>query len=657
MLATLCLGASLLMATPSGATVPAPSPADLAAYEAARARVGRDAEAHVQLALWCEAHGLTAERLKHLALAVLTDKGNAAARGLMGLVDDHGRWQRPEAVSDRVKADEALSAKLAEYNARRARTDDTADGQWKLALWCEEAGLKPEARAHLASVTRLDPAREAAWKRLGFKKLGKRWVTDEQVKAEKAEADAQRQADQRWRPLLTRWRAWLHEKGKWDEAEAGLAGVTDPRAVPSVWAVFGEGDAPRQEFAVRVLGQIDAPGSSRALATLAVFGKSPEVARAASETLRRRDPRDVVDLLIGLVRDPVKYEVRPVNGPNAPGVLFVEGRKYNVRRLYGPTAQQLPQVPSRLFDPSVPFDPYNPQNLAMASQPDFLPQPGSGPGQGAGRAIPNLTAMAAQRDVIIGQAVQRIGQITALSQQQLANDVAAVEAMNADAGRANGLILPVLHAVTGEDRGADSEAWRSWWTDQQGYAYRSPEPQDKPTLTTFVENPAPAVVPPHNACFGAGTPVRTLEGPRPIESVRVGDQVLSQNTRTGRLSFTPVVAVFHNPPAPTLRVTLGDESTVATGIHRFWKAGQGWVMARDLKPGDAVRTVGGTARVDAVETETVRPVFNLEVADGQTFFVGRAGALVHDNSLVRPEPAPFDAVTEFAAGRSPAESK
>jgi hypothetical protein len=35
--------------------------------------VARDPAAHVRLALWCEAHGLKAEKLRHLALAVLID--------------------------------------------------------------------------------------------------------------------------------------------------------------------------------------------------------------------------------------------------------------------------------------------------------------------------------------------------------------------------------------------------------------------------------------------------------------------------------------------------------------------------------------------------------------------------------------------------------
>ena len=116
-----------------------PTSADLADYEKAKTTVGRDADAQVRLALWCEAHGLQAERLKHLALAVLGDPKNATARGLMGLVAFKGEWKRPESVAEKVKADEALTAKLAEYNGRRERAADTADAQWKLGLFVDLA--------------------------------------------------------------------------------------------------------------------------------------------------------------------------------------------------------------------------------------------------------------------------------------------------------------------------------------------------------------------------------------------------------------------------------------------------------------------------------------------------------------------------------------
>src|SRR4051812_23729259 len=76
----LCTG---LLGAPPAEVAPAPTPTaeDRKAYEAASQGAGRDAAAHVRLALWCEEHGLDAERLKHLAIAVITDPANTAARG------------------------------------------------------------------------------------------------------------------------------------------------------------------------------------------------------------------------------------------------------------------------------------------------------------------------------------------------------------------------------------------------------------------------------------------------------------------------------------------------------------------------------------------------------------------------------------------------
>ena len=100
------------------------------------------------------------------------------------------------------------------------------------------------------------------------------------------------------------------------------------------------------------------------------------------------------------------------------------------------------------------------------------------------------------------------------------------------------------------------------------------------------------------------------------------------------------MAVYHNPPNATLRIELDDDVIVATGIHRFWKAGKGWVMARELKPGDRLRTLGGVSTVKSVTDESVQPVYNLQVAEGESFFVGKFGALAHDNSLIDPTPKP-----------------
>jgi hypothetical protein len=153
----------------------------------------------------------------------------------------------------------------------------------------------------------------------------------------------------------------------------------------------------------------------------------------------------------------------------------------------------------------------------------------------------------------------------------------------------------------------------------------------------------------HHSCFGAGTLVRTVDGPTAIEKIQVGDRVLSQNTTTGALEFQPVVAVHHNKPAATLRLGIGGDSIVSTGIHRFWKAGTGWTMARELKAGDRLRDVGGVVEVQSVTDEAVQPVFNLEVAGNRDYFVGKTGALVHDYSFVQTVREPFDREPDLAA--------
>jgi hypothetical protein len=69
-------------------------------------------------------------------------------------------------------------------------------------------------------------------------------------------------------------------------------------------------------------------------------------------------------------------------------------------------------------------------------------------------------------------------------------------------------------------------------------------------------------------------------------------------------------------------------------------------MARELKPGDRVRTLPGLATIVAAEPGPVVPVYNLDVARARTFFVGEHDALVHDNTLPDPRQQAFDLVAD-----------
>jgi hypothetical protein len=695
-------------ATPTDGA-PVQSNVDLSAYRAAANSAGQNADAQVRLALWCEAHGLTAERMKHLSVAVLRDPANALARGLLGLVAYRGKWERPDEVSRTVGEDPATKARIHEYLQRRAKTADRAEDQWKLALWCEQHDLKQQATAHLYRVLQLDPSRDAAWKHLGFKRLGGRWDKPERAAAVKAEAENQRQANNHWKPILERIASGFasKDKARIAQAEKTAAAVDDPRAVPMIWQVFAIGGVQHQSVAVRLLGQIDSPGSARALAFLALWGRSVHVQRSAIQILKRRDPRDFAGVMIALLRDPIKYEVRRVNGPGSPGQLVIKRKDANVKRLYSPLAPPdlsllaygqltydaggLPVVKlemggtssspmpitaaaaQALFGMPAAAGAHISALLGGAGIPANITQTvGASVARNAGAAVinavgnlnsPNLTASTVfnnELEVPIGQMIVDAQRSAQSAQAQLETDVQAIENYNAPILEMNNRVQQVLTDSTSVELAPEREKWEKWLVNLSGYAVASSSSYDaKPTIVedvpisyqpqavpVVVSQPVATVIG-HHSCFAAGTQVRTLDGMSAIEKIRAGDQVLTQDPKTGELKYQAVLSAYHNPPNATLSIELEGETIVATGIHRFWKAGRGWMMARELKQGDALRSLGGTRVVKSVNAARVQPVFNLQVAEGQSFFVGKTGVLAHDNSLVSPTPNPFDAVPEL----------
>ncbi len=351
---------------------PGPHASDLASYKVAAAGVGHDPNAQVKLALWCEAHGLTAERMKHLALAVLYEPKNSLARGLMGLVAYEGKWQRPEQVSQEVQDDPQQKARIKEYLDRRSRAPDRAEDQWKLAVWCEQNGLREQAIAHLHRVVQLDPKRESAWKHLGYKRVGARWVKPDEAAAAKVEAQKQQKANIQWKPILERLRNGLQsrDRARRAETEKALSQITDRWAAPMVWSTFVRGDAGLQKVAVQILGQIDNPQASRSLLMLAVFGGSANVRRLAVETLRRRDAREFAGLLIAMIQKPIKYTVKKVGGPGQPGELLIKGQGStpNLKRVYSPPAA--PTVPLQAGDQVV----FDANGLPVVNRPEYAVQ-------------------------------------------------------------------------------------------------------------------------------------------------------------------------------------------------------------------------------------------------------------------------------------------
>jgi hypothetical protein len=631
-----------------------------AQYDERKAAAGRDVDGQCGLALWCERNGLEGEKFKHLALAIAADPSHPRARGLMGLMSLGDRWVAPAEAAEARARDEALAVALGEYNARREKVENTAAAHLGLAAWCEEHGLPDEARAHWSTVTRLDPARDAAWRKLGFRKQEGRWVLPAEVAARRAEAKALEEADRRWTPVLKKVRSGLlDDGGDAAGARAALDAVDDPRAARAIFMILCAGPAPLQRAAIGALDRLDGGLATQAIARLALHAEDAEVRRFAGETLRSRDPRETFPATIDAMRPTVRYEVVPVTAAS-DGSITIRGPKADTVRVYqavrvqGQLARDLRQYAqlrngfhqaleiNKFFgmDPTVQMGmPGTPlgdlgRYSVMAAN-GTLPPPG-----GTSLADPVLQ-LAAMEERLAGQMPQ-VATSTATVQRQQQADAQALEAYNSAATEVNGRAGVILRDISGKSFEDEAEPWRGWYNQEQtGVPYQPPPEIEVPRRTYYQVVASAGVI--GCECFAPETPIHTAEGLRPIGSIDIGDRVLAQDVATGKLGYRAVLAVHRTPDAATVTVETDRETITTTGPHRFWRPGRGWAMARDLKPGDEIRTLGGTATVRGVRADAAKQtVFNLDVDGDRSLFVGQSGWLAHDHSLPRAVNRPFD---------------
>jgi hypothetical protein len=398
-------------------------------------------------------------------LLTLTAQDGARTSSVLGA--------RPAA---KVDAAGASAEALAKYNEMKEKTPKTVAAQSKLAAWCKEHGLKAEAYVHYAEVVRLDPRREAAWRKLGYKKYHNRWMTA----AEIAEFEDQHNADRIWAPRLKKIHRDIHGSNgakKRDQAQEALDAIADPKAIPSLYREFAGSGQTDQLILVQVLGRIDRRLSTEVLAMLSVYGRTPEVRRRAAETLRGRPAEDFIDLLVGLMVDPLKYEVRPVGGPGSPGVLFVEGQRFNVARFYAPPA------------PNIVFRPGDMISFDAAGMPVIMEQVGTlssvTKGVPGSKTLVTQTDRNAYAEYSVAQMMAEAQKAAVAAEAQLEGDVAQIKAINADRRRFNDIVITVAAYATGKSCGETAKDWRDARAAEKNYP-KDPTAPPKPTVAEMV---------------------------------------------------------------------------------------------------------------------------------------------------------------------------
>lgn len=145
-----------------------------------------------------------------------------------------------------------------DYKVAAEKYKDTAEDQFKLAIWCLENKYRKEYTKHLKRVIELDKDHPEARRRLGYQLHDGKWMTNDEFKEsqgyikhngkwmlpqEKELADTQGEKSKSRQEIYKKiklWKTWLksEKSERYAEALAGLKSLKDPSAVKPLFEIF-----------------------------------------------------------------------------------------------------------------------------------------------------------------------------------------------------------------------------------------------------------------------------------------------------------------------------------------------------------------------------------------------------------------------------------
>ncbi len=616
------------------------------------------AEELVQAALEAEASGDDQRRSELLRQALSVDPESAPARWRSGYLRVDDQWLPVEEAERRAAADD----RLAEYRSLREKHAGTPMGELALARWCRDKELEDEARFHWRKVLQFAPQHKEALNALGVRRHHGRLLTRDQIKeAEEKRADQQqRRRDAGWEEkrseehspsLVSKWRRQIEQSDATfaqfmqEEVNADSSRLLDSLVLER----SGARDlSKRQQEAYKTLSlklveiHKGSPqkGATSSLLRHALNHPVADVRTAAADALGERPMESYVPQLLGLLRSPIEADfavvTHPYGGVSYQYSLYREGPDADYRETGGRSAY-------------------------FRTEPDVVRLPPisqrGGPNWEERFAAATLRARAATKAKLAQGSLRARATAAATAVQTQRR----VEQSNAATIQRNRRIQYVLRRATGADPGTRPADWWEWWRDRSydhyelekpygDYASTKPVYENRSNYSRSSNVTVPVKVPPRRySCFARGTKVWTLTGPTPIEEMRAGDRVLSQNPRSGELAYRRVLQTTARNPSPMVKINLGSETITATRGHMFWVSGKGWQMAKELSVGSPLRGVHGAVAIDRLEDAPAagpwyeqleeRPdakpgdelSYNLIVEGFHTYFVGEERLLVRDN--------------------------
>lgn len=562
----------------------------------------RDAQRLVVEALRIGQKDNDVRRTQLLNLALQKSPNYAPAHWALGHVDQEGEWLPVDDIQQVAKKD----SRLMEYENLKQKVLIEPSRHQALARWCEDQGLKDEARAHWIGVLQQDPDHRAALANLSLEWEEGRLIETSYRRSEAKEDREASRERQMWSKKVARWaRSRSAADPRRDAVLDEIRSINDLAAIPAFeqLATTLAINSPKRNRACDLceafLESLDLMSGSTATESLvqfAVFTEEDRLRSMASESLAGRPLEVSVPMLLSGLQPLTesKFNVARDRQGNVAYQHNVLTKGRSADREYQRT--RLGQPVAELVDPNL-----------------------RGRSRGANSGSNSTTQ-------------QRLwSQMYVLDYQKKAEELEEqIEKSNLSAKAINDRIIPALRMVTYQQLDDDPQSWWDYWADYRGYEINRGYEREYDHLEdakSYVKVP-----PPNCECFVAGTPVITKRGDKAIETIRPGDFVLSRDPSTRELNFRVVLGVTEREPSPMVKIQCGDETIVSTVGHPFWVETLGWRMAKQLSEGDCLMALDKSIYITGVEPAADAVAYNLIVEGTATYLVGDQGILVHDNT-------------------------
>ena len=580
---------------------------------ASQSVLAEDLPAKLDAILQREAQGEVVDRT---AVAQDESRDNNLTKWHAGKVFVGNRWSNVDELNI-----ENLPKRISRYLEQRDKTTLNVEGHRALARWCSQEKLEMQEKAHWAAVCDLSPNDAEARQKLGHRLIGGRWISQEQWNA----------ADKQMQDRLANYRKWLPRIKSIASAVQGtdinakskaldsLRQIQDESAVQSlaVAAILVDGDQARPFVAA--IRRFHSEDACLALTRIAIDDPASVASKEAVAGLKEYRPEFYVRNLLGLVEEDVEFSSRISARPT--GELVLE-------QLWARDTSNAKTVLAidtvlQAAEKNISADPGPWGNLRARNQFET---------RRLGRTILQMDI----KDSVSGIA-KSVSEQTVEGNLARNKEIVALE--NARHQEDRQRVFSVLKSCLGVDNGSSAKDWWAWWDSENDSNHIEARTQSYQYIRdeNYAVQPVSVAVTRTHECLIAGTLIQIQSGLKPIESIRVGDMVLSQNVETAAMELKPVLKTTLRDPAPIMEIKTSKDSIQATRGHFWWVSGQGWRRTRELEPGWVVHTATGSVRIESVEPmPKPEATYNMIVADNHSYFVGESRLLSNDATELEP---------------------